>query len=70
MLAPGKTPRAAIERIYADVAELLKTPEVAVQVQAAGFEINPLPPAEFGRYIAAELKKWETVIREAGIKAE
>ena len=70
MLAPGRTPRAVIERIYTDVAELLKTQDVAAQVQTAGFEINPIPPAEFARYIAAELKKWGAVIRDAGIKAE
>jgi len=48
----------------------LKTPDVTAQIQAAGFEVNALPPAELERYIAAELKKWGAVIREAGIKAE
>ena len=70
MLAPARTPRVVIDRIYTDVAELLKTQDVAAQVQTAGFEINPIPPAEFAAYIAAELKKWGAVIREAGIKAE
>ena len=45
-------------------------PDVAAQVQSAGFEIDPIPPGELARYIDSELEKWGTVIREAGIKAE
>ena len=70
MLAPGRTPKAVIERIYLDLVEVLKTPDVSAQIQSAGFEINTPKPAEFARYIDSELKKWGTVIREAGIKGE
>jgi tripartite-type tricarboxylate transporter receptor subunit TctC len=70
MLAPGRTPKAVVDRIYRDIVDVLKVPEVASQVQSAGFEINPIPPAEFARYIDSELKKWSVVIREAGIKGE
>lgn len=70
MLAPGKTPKPVIDRIYRDVVDVLRMPEVSAQVQSAGFEINPIAPAEFARYIDAELTKWRTVIREAGIKGE
>jgi tripartite-type tricarboxylate transporter receptor subunit TctC len=56
--------------VYADVAKVLNTPEVSAQVQSAGFEVNAIPPGELARYIDAELKKWGTVIREAGIRAE
>jgi tripartite-type tricarboxylate transporter receptor subunit TctC len=70
MLAPANTPRPVITRIHADLAEVLRAPDVAAQVQAAGFEINPIAPAEFARYIDGELKKWQAVIRDAGIKGE
>jgi tripartite-type tricarboxylate transporter receptor subunit TctC len=70
MLAPGKTPRAVVDRIYRDVATTLKMPEVAAQIETAGFAVGGIPPAEFGRYIDAELRKWGAVIKEAGIKAE
>jgi len=70
MLAPGKTPKPVIDRIYRDVSSTLKTPEVTAAIEADGFEVGGIPPAEFGRYIDSELKKWGTVIKEAGIKAE
>ncbi len=70
MMAPGKTPKAVIDKIYADVLEVLKIPEVAGQIQATGFEQGGMPPAEFARYIKSEMKKWQIVIKEAGIRGE
>ncbi|MDB5921273.1 MAG: hypothetical protein JWN13_209 [Betaproteobacteria bacterium] len=70
MLAPGKTPKPIVDRIYRDLASTLKMPEVAAQIEAAGFEVNGLPPRDLARYIDAELKKWGAVIKEAGIKGE
>jgi tripartite-type tricarboxylate transporter receptor subunit TctC len=29
-----------------------------------------MSPPEFGRFIESEMKKWERVVKEAGIKAE
>jgi tripartite-type tricarboxylate transporter receptor subunit TctC len=70
MLAPGATPRPVVNRIYRDVLDIIKTPEMATRIEAAGFLVSGIPPAEFGRYIDRELKKWGAVISEAGIKAE
>lgn len=70
MLAPGKTPEAVVGKIYRDVAEVLKMPDVNAQIQALGFEVSGMPPAELARYIDAELKKWSVVIKEAGIRAD
>ena len=70
MLAPGKTPKAVVDRIYRDVVEVAKTPEVSARIEAAGFLVSGIPPAEFARYIDRELKQWSAVINEAGIKAE
>ena len=70
MLAPGKTPKAIVNRIYDDVVGVLKMPEVASKIQAAGFEVSGIPSAEFSKYIDSELRKWGAVIKEAGIRAE
>ena len=70
IMAPARTPKAVIDRIYRDVAEVIRTPEVAAQIQNAGFELGGMPPAQFGAYIDKEIRKWGAVIREAGIKGE
>jgi len=70
LLAPGSTPKPVVDRIYADVAAVLKMPDVAKRIESFGLEPNGLPPQEFSAYIRAELAKWGKVIREAGIKPE
>jgi tripartite-type tricarboxylate transporter receptor subunit TctC len=70
LLAPANTPKPVIDRIYADVAAVLKMPDVAKRIESFGLEPNGLPPQEFSDYIRAELAKWGKVIREAGIKPE
>ena len=70
LLAPARTPQHAIDKIYRDVADVLKNPQVAARIRSFGLEPNGLPPQEFAAYIRSELKKWGTVIREAGIKPE
>ena len=70
LLAPANTPKPVIDRIYADVAAVLKMPDVAKRIESFGLEPNGLPPQEFSAYIRAELAKWGKVIREAGIKPE
>jgi tripartite-type tricarboxylate transporter receptor subunit TctC len=70
ILAPGKTPKHIVDRVYRDIANTLKMPDVAAQIESAGFEVGGIPPAEFARYIDRELQKWGAVIKEAGIKAE
>lgn len=70
IMAPARTPKAIIDRIYRDVVDIIKTPEVSAQIQTAGFELGGMPPAQFSDYIKAEMKKWDAVIKEAGIKGE
>ncbi len=70
IMAPAGTPKAIVDRIYRDVAEIIAMPEVAAQIQGAGFELGGMPPAQFSDYVKAEVRKWGAVIREAGIKGE
>jgi predicted ribosomally synthesized peptide with SipW-like signal peptide len=69
MLAPGKTPKPVISRIYRDVVEIIKTPDVAARIEAAGFLVNGLAPEAFAKIIDRDLRKWGAVIKEAGIRA-
>lgn len=69
MLAPGKTPKAVIQKIYGDMAAVLKLPHVSSKIETVGFQVSGMPPDEMAAYINRELKKWGTVIKEAGIRA-
>lgn len=69
MLPAGTAPR-LVDRLYRDFADVIAIPEVAAQIQGAGFEVGGMPPAQFRNQVVAEIRKWAAVIREAGIKGE
>ena len=68
LLAPAGTPREIIDKLARAANEALQSNEVLTPLRAQG--IDPLggSPDEFTRYIASEMKKWETVIAAAGLK--
>jgi tripartite-type tricarboxylate transporter receptor subunit TctC len=70
LLAPAGTPPAIVERIQAEVAAALKTPEVRERLSADGAEPVGNTPAEFATVIRDELDKWANVAKAAGIKPE
>lgn len=70
LMAPAETPKPVIDKIYADVLEVLKMPEYAAQMKVAGWEPGGMAPADFSRHIDSEMKKLQAVIKEAGIRVE
>jgi len=69
-IAPAKTPKALIDRIYADILAVMKQPDVSARLQAAGFALNGMPPAQFRQYLLDEMKNWDVVIKEAGLRGK
>ena len=70
LLAPAGTPRAAIERIGAETARIMKLPDVQQRLRGDAFEIAADTPEQFAAAIRAELAKWAPIVKEAGIKPE
>lgn len=68
-IAPGGTPAALIGRIYSDMLAVMKLPDVSARLQAAGFQLDGMPPAKFQQYLAEEMKKWGEIIKAAGLRA-
>jgi tripartite-type tricarboxylate transporter receptor subunit TctC len=48
----------------------LKAPDVIAFLKDNGIEPAPGTPAEFGRYIQSEQKKWTPIIQKSNIKVE
>ena len=70
LLAPAATPDAVIEQIYADVVRVAEAGDFRDQLQAQGVEMNLMGPAEYRRYLTAEVAKWAKLIKDAGVKPE
>jgi tripartite-type tricarboxylate transporter receptor subunit TctC len=67
VLAPAGTPKEIVDLLQREIAAILATPDVKEKVLALGFEPSGNSPAEFGRYIKAEIAKWKKVIEDSRI---
>ena len=71
LLAPAGTPRDIVTRLHGAVVQVLEDP--AVKKRFIGDGADPRPsasPEAFASFIRDELKKWEKVVKAAGIKPE
>ena len=69
-MAPAATPPAIIQKVSADVARLVATPEVQNRILADASEPVGGTPDEYGAFIRAEIAKWREVVRQTNMKAE
>ena len=70
LLAPAGTPEPIIARLHKALTEAQDTPEIQSQFEKEGAATRKMQPNEFGKFIESEMKKWERVVKEGGIKAE
>jgi len=70
LFAPAKTPAAAIDTLRAATARALENAEVRKRMEANGWRILSMSPAETGRFVRSEAEKWPKFLQQAGIRAE
>ncbi len=68
MLAPSGTPREIVDKLSRAANDAVKSPEVLALLAAQGVDALGGSPEEFARFIDVELKKWASVVKDAGIK--
>ncbi len=66
--APARTPKEIVGKINADIARVLRMPDVLDKFRSEGAEPAMMAPAQFAAFIRAEIAKWGKVIRIAGVK--
>ena len=69
-LAPAGTPVDVVTRLNAEINAALRHPEVQNKLAALGAELDPGTPQAFGKFLEADMKRWASVIKQAGIKAD
>ena len=70
LLAPAATPKTIIERLHAEMVQVLRMKEVEDKLAAMGSDAIGNSPAEFAAFIRAESEKWGKVVRAAGMKPD
>ncbi|PND34421.1 ABC transporter substrate-binding protein [Achromobacter pulmonis] len=68
--APAAMPQARIERLGADIAAVMKEPEMQEAVRAAFLEPVSMDAGATAEALAAYQKQWEPVVRASGFKAD
>ena len=69
-MVPAKTPRAVVDKLNADITDLVKSAEIAAAIRKLGCDPLPMTVKEFDDLIARELEENAALIKKAGIKAE
>jgi tripartite-type tricarboxylate transporter receptor subunit TctC len=67
VLVPKGTPQQAIDRLNAEFGKALAIPEISRKLIDMGAQVAPGTPDEFGKFLSAEVAKWEPVVQRAGI---
>ena len=67
LLAPAGTPGAIVSRMHAEIAKVVAAPDVRERFSTSGAEPVASTPAHFAAYLAAEVKQWAGVVKQAKI---
>jgi tripartite-type tricarboxylate transporter receptor subunit TctC len=70
IMAPAGTPKAIVQRVQTEVAKALGDPSVREQLMAQGLTPRGSSPDELASALRAQLARYESVIRQAGITAD
>jgi tripartite-type tricarboxylate transporter receptor subunit TctC len=68
--APAGTPSPVAEKIARDLAQVMASPDVRERFARLGAEPAAMTPAEFSKFVRAEIDNAERVARISGIKAQ
>jgi len=67
IIAPRGTPGQAVSRLNAEIVKVLNLPDVRERLATLGAEPVGSTPEQLTAHIAAELKRWQAVIKKAAI---
>nr|WP_314623124.1 tripartite tricarboxylate transporter substrate binding protein [uncultured Noviherbaspirillum sp.] len=70
LVGPAAMPKAISEKISADIARVMATPDMRAKFIEQGAEPVASTPAQFGDYMRSETAKWERVVKLSGASAE
>jgi tripartite-type tricarboxylate transporter receptor subunit TctC len=66
----GGTPRPVVERLSAELARVLKMPDVQARIASLGGEMNPLGIEQFTEMNRREYERYGKLVRDANIRAD
>ncbi|WP_137181563.1 tripartite tricarboxylate transporter substrate binding protein [Roseomonas sp. AR75] len=67
LFAPLGTPAPILEKVHEATVAALSDPVLRGRLEAAGFRIATMTPAEFGPFHQAEVVRWAALVKESGV---
>ena len=67
VMSVGGTPQPIIKRLHTEIHRAIASPETRERLANAGLEPAPNTPEQFRAMLAAEMKRWIGVVKDAGI---
>jgi tripartite-type tricarboxylate transporter receptor subunit TctC len=68
LFAPAATPAPILDRLHKETVAIFAQPEVRANLEKAGQTVSAESRAEFAAFVKNETRKYEKLIRDAGIK--
>jgi tripartite-type tricarboxylate transporter receptor subunit TctC len=70
MVVPAATPANLVAHMHAETVAVLTTPAMRERMQGRGLEVHGTSQQEFGKYLSAELSRWQRIVKAAGIQSQ
>ena len=70
VVGPRGVPREIVEALSREVQAVIAVPDFRTKLKPLGFETLPLNAPQLAGYMASELAKWGTLIKQAGIEPQ
>jgi tripartite-type tricarboxylate transporter receptor subunit TctC len=68
VMAPAGTPKEIVEKLNAEIGKVVARPDVKEAWSKQGAVPMLMSPAEFDRYLRADIEKWADVVKVSGAK--
>jgi len=70
IMAPAATPPAIVDTLNAEIAKVVNRPDIRAAWAQQGAEPMVMRPAEFDKFLRADIEKWAKVVQISGAKIE
>jgi tripartite-type tricarboxylate transporter receptor subunit TctC len=70
IMAPAGTPKPIVDRLNAEIASIVSSPEVKADWAKQGAVPMTMTPDQFAQYMRDDIEKWAKVVKVSGAKVD
>ena len=70
IVGPAKMPEAVVKKLNDEINKAIGSPELQKRLSGEALEVMPMTPAEFGKFMQADIAKWAKLAKERNITLE